>query len=312
VSPNAQKAVFTTGPLTQDIVIAGRIVVNLRATLSNTDGNLKALLYDVARNGNATFIQEGYLKASHRLSDEQETAVTPGVVTDLPVQIWPTDWRFAKGDQLRLVIYGGESTELEPEPVPVTTTLSLGAGGSTVSLPILGSTAPTNTNAPPAFSCAEPSGRLAGVTLGPVRLGMTRARVRSRFSRVSLRGRRYMDFFCPRRGGIRVGYASPVLLHTLSHSQQRRARGRDVLVLTANHHYALRGVRPGTRLATVARRLRAGQGFHVGLNWWYLTPNGQSRGVLKVRRGVIEEIGIANSRLTNTRQAARRFFRTFY
>jgi hypothetical protein len=33
--------------------------------------------------------------------------------------------------------------------------------------------------------------------------------------------------------------------------------------------------------------------------------------VLKVRRGVILEIGIADARLTHSRQAARRFFRTF-
>ena len=164
----------------------------------------------------------------------------------------------------------------------------------------------------PQFSCAKASGRLAGSSLGPVTLGMTRARARSRFARVSLRGRRYMDFFCPAHGGIRVGYPSPTLLRTLSHTEQGRLRDRAVLVLTANSHYALRGVRPGARLAKVARRLRVDKGFHIGLNWWYLTPNGSSRGVLKVRHGVIEEIGIADRRLTQSRPAARRFLDSFY
>jgi hypothetical protein len=141
---------------------------------------------------------------------------------------------------------------------------------------------------------------------------MTRARARSRFARVSLRGRRYMDFFCPAHGGIRVGYPSPTLLRTLSHTEQGRLRDRAVLVLTANSHYALRGVRPGARLAKVARRLRVNEGFHIGLNWWYLTPNGSSRGVLKVRHGVIEEIGIADRQLTQSRPAARRFLERFY
>lgn len=136
VSPTAQKLVFNTAPLTQDLLVAGSIVVNLRASLSYSDGNLKALAYDVAPNGAATFIQEGYLKASHRLSQGRAVPVTPGVVTSLPIQIFPMDWRFAKGHELRILIYGGESTELVPEPVPVTTTVSLGAGGSTVSLPI--------------------------------------------------------------------------------------------------------------------------------------------------------------------------------
>lgn len=164
---------------------------------------------------------------------------------------------------------------------------------------------------PPRFSCALPSGRLSGQTLGPVTLGMTRARARSRFLRTSTRGRRYMDFFCPNHDGIRVGYPSPKLLRTLSRSARGRVQGRVVLALTANPHYALRGVRPGARLTAIARRVKIGKGFHVGLNWWYLWSNGSSRGVLKVRRGMIEEVGIADKQLTNSREAALRFLTSF-
>jgi alpha-glucosidase len=172
--------------------------------------------------------------------------------------------------------------------------------------------AATPRSRPPArFSCGKPSGRLAGVMLGPVRLGMTRAQARSRFARFSVRGRRYMDFFCPARRGIRVGYASPKLLHGVSRSEQRRVRGRVVLILTANRHYTLHGVRPDARLANVARRLRVGHGLHIGLNWWYLAPNGSSRGVLKVRHGMVQEIGIANARLTNSRGAQLKFLESF-
>ena len=38
---------------------------------------------------------------------------------------------------------------------------------------------------------------------------------------------------------------------------------------------------------TLAEQLR---GFKVGVNTWYLTANGASHGVLKVRHGIIEEI----------------------
>lgn len=54
--------------------------------------------------------------------------------------------------------------------------------------------------------CARPSGRLAGVTLGPLALGMTPPRARAQFTNVATRGRRDMDFFCPTTSGIRVGY----------------------------------------------------------------------------------------------------------
>ena len=84
-----------------------------------------------------------------------------------------------------------------------------------------------------------------------------------------------------------------------------------MLLLTANPYYALRGARPGVRLSAVARHLGVGRGFQVGLNWWYLTPNGNSRGVLKVRHGTIEEIGIADKQLTRSRQATQRFLNSF-
>jgi hypothetical protein len=154
--------------------------------------------------------------------------------------------------------------------------------------------------------CPRASGRLTGRSLGPVRLGMTRARARRAFSHYSTRGRRNMDFFCLTPIGIRVAYASPALLGRLSPSARRRIRGRVVLALTANPYFALRGVQPRARLAHVARRLRVGRGFRIGLNTWYVAPAGSSRGVLKVRHGVIEEVGIADRALTATRGAARR------
>ena len=84
-----------------------------------------------------------------------------------------------------------------------------------------------------------------------------------------------------------------------------------MLVLTSSRHYALRGVRPQTRLAAVARRLHVGHRDVVGLNTWYLLPGGSGRGVLKVRHGRIEEIGIADPVLTRSRAGGRRFLRSF-
>jgi hypothetical protein len=120
-----------------------------------------------------------------------------------------------------------------------------------------------------------------------------------------------MEFFCLSGQGIRVGYPSAALLRTLRRSERSGERGKVVLALTANRHYALDGVRPGTRLATVAARLHVSHPFHVGRNFWYLTPGRQVRGVLKVRRGRIQEVGIAQKRLSTTRAQDRRFFRSF-
>ncbi len=120
-----------------------------------------------------------------------------------------------------------------------------------------------------------------------------------------------MDFFCLTPNGIRVGYASPKLLRVLAPRERSRLQGRAVLALTANPHYALRGAHPDGRLAAVRRRLKVGPGFHIGLNFWFLAPNGPSTGVLKVRGGIIEEIGIADALLTRPGRAARRFLASF-
>jgi hypothetical protein len=139
---------------------------------------------------------------------------------------------------------------------------------------------------------------------------MTRARTRKAFPRVSTRGRPNMDFFCSINGGIRVGYATPTLLRDQSARQRRALRGRAVMVLTANAHFALRGIRAGSRLAFARRQLRLSR-YHVGLNDWYVAADGRVRAVLKVRRGTVQEVGIADRNLTEPGRTTAAFLRSF-
>jgi hypothetical protein len=115
-----------------------------------------------------------------------------------------------------------------------------------------------------------------------------------------------MDFFCLTPNGIRVAYPSSGVLGKLAPKLRKQVRGRVILALTANRHYALKGVKPQTKLAKVRRRLRPGRGFRVGANTWYLVAARRSIGVLKVCHGQIQEIGIANRSLIASRAAARR------
>jgi len=154
--------------------------------------------------------------------------------------------------------------------------------------------------------CPSARGPVRGRQLAPLRLELTRRRARQ-LGRYSTHGKRYQDFFCQ----IRAGYASPRLLRSAAGAQRRRLRDRIVIILTANRGYAIRGIVSGTRLRGLAGRLRA-QRFEVGRNTWYLFADGASRGVLKVRRGVIEELGIAERSLTRTRAMSRLFLRSFF
>jgi hypothetical protein len=302
IGPTAQTLVFSTLRLSQALTVAGNIQVNLRASLSYTNGNFKALVYDVAPNGSTTYVQDGYLKASSRVSLSEDAPVVPGKLTDFSIRFYPMDWRFGVGNELRFVIYGGESTELVPEPVPVTTTVSLGAGGSTLSLPVLGVPA----------GCPSATGRVDGTRLGLARLGMTRAQARRAFVQSSDRGKHYEDFFCLTPIGVRVGYASPELMKTLPRHERRKYAGRVVWISTSNPYYALHKVRAGDTLAAARKHLKLPSGFHIGLNYWYLAPNGPSTAILKVRHGIVEEIGIGDKSLTETRKGRLAFLTSFY
>ncbi|MDX6667634.1 MAG: hypothetical protein QOK04_1014, partial [Solirubrobacteraceae bacterium] len=162
---------------------------------------------------------------------------------------------------------------------------------------------------PPKPHCPTATGRLSGSSLGPVTLGQTRAAIRRRLGRFSTRGS--IDLYCLAGGDISVGYPSAKLLRSLSRRQRKRVLGRAVLVLTANDRYALLGVRSGARLATVARRLHLQGGNRIGTNTWYLLPGRAANGVLRVRRGVVEEIGIVDRALTGNGRRVRTLLASF-
>ena len=155
--------------------------------------------------------------------------------------------------------------------------------------------------------CPAANGKLTKTGIGPLSLGMSRRRARSILKHSSTRGRKTWDFFCLKPIGIRAAYGSRAMLSRLGRAQRRALLGKIVFISTSDRLYALHGVKPGTRLSTVARKLHVSRRIKIGLNDWYVLPNGSSRGVLKVRHGVIEEVGIANRRLAGTYAAARRF-----
>jgi len=334
---------YTTAPFTRPTSLAGPIDATIYANASSTDTEWVASVEDISPDGLTSFpLSSGALLGSFRALDaanswfapdghpmlpyhpytqSSETAVIPGELTRYDIEVFPTFAELAPGHRLRLTLTTSDS----PHLLPIAEQAANLAGGiyevqrrfgaaSFIELPLttanLAATSLSYSSAA-GFSCARPSGRLAGRSLGPVRLGMARKLARGLFPHASTKGKRYMDFFCPGHNAIRVGYPSPKLLRALSPTERSRIDGRVVLALTSSPHYALRGVHPGTRLVAAARRLRVGKGFHVGLNWWYLAPNGASRGVLRVRHGVIEEVGIADTRLTNGRSEAWRFLTSF-
>jgi len=161
--------------------------------------------------------------------------------------------------------------------------------------------------------CPKPSGRLSGQRLGPLSLGVTKTQARHTLRRFVVQPTGFDDF-CLRAGwGIRVGYASAKLERLLPRRIGRLVAGRSVEVLTANRFYALDGVRPGTKLARVAGKLHLSPRsyYAIGLNDWYLVSGRSAYGVLKVRYGVVLEVGIADKRAIHGAKGALGFFTGF-
>jgi hypothetical protein len=161
------------------------------------------------------------------------------------------------------------------------------------------------------FRCPAATGTLSGQKLGLVKLGMTRAQARHAYTHSSNRGRQFEDFFCLTPIGVRVGYSSPTLLKTLPSHQSKQLKGRVIWSSTSNAFYSVHGVRPGATLTAARKVLKLAGPFHVGLNFWYLAPNGSSTAVLKVRHGIVEEVGIGNKQITQGHKAQLIFLKSF-
>ncbi len=84
-----------------------------------------------------------------------------------------------------------------------------------------------------------------------------------------------------------------------------------IWISTASAQYAIDGIRPGTTVAAAEQALKLGAVFVIGANDWYLAPVPGATAVLKVRDGVVQEIGIAVSALTRTHKAQRTFLTSF-
>ncbi len=160
--------------------------------------------------------------------------------------------------------------------------------------------------------CPGATGRLSGATLGLVKLGASRASEHYLYRHHSDRGKQYEDFFCLTPIGVRVGYGSPKLLKILTTKQRKALKDRVVWASTSNPFYAVDGVRAGEAISVASVKLHTGGALHIGLNYWYLAVQRHSTVVLKVRGGVVEEIGIATNLLTASAHDQNVLMHSFY
>ena len=149
---------FTSAALTSDVVIGGPSSLDLTLSSSAVDTDLQVTLSEVRPDGKETYVQNGWLRASHRKLDLTRSTVldpfpthlasdalplTPGVATAIRVPIYPVAHAFRAGSKIRVTIEapGGDRPSwsfrtLENGSIVNTLTLG-GATPSKLVLPVL-------------------------------------------------------------------------------------------------------------------------------------------------------------------------------
>ena len=122
---------FETAPLLEDMEIIGPALLRLYVSSSATDADLFVAVREIRPDGSevtaqgaqdpALPVSMGWLRVSRRHADptrstlyrarhtfDRKEPMTPGVVYEVDVNIWPIAWRLAKGNRLAIEIGGSE------------------------------------------------------------------------------------------------------------------------------------------------------------------------------------------------------------
>jgi uncharacterized protein len=147
-------AMFETDALTSDKAMAGPGSVDLTLSSTAADTDVQVTLTEVRPDGQEMFVQQGWLRASHRVEDDtQSTALrpyqthlledvqplVPGEPTEMRVEIFPFGHVFREGSKIRLYV---EAPHVKPDlwgfaalPLPADNTIH--THPSSVALPLL-------------------------------------------------------------------------------------------------------------------------------------------------------------------------------
>ncbi|AXB42360.1 CocE/NonD family hydrolase [Amycolatopsis albispora] len=132
-----EKLTFGTPPLRRDLVLAGRPKAEIEASVTASDGNLAAVLEDVAPDGSTTRVSAGWLKLSHRHGHTAPAPVHSGQWYRTTVDLWPVHHRLAAGHTLRLTVASDDYPEIDSDAPAGSVALRLGAGGSALTVDVL-------------------------------------------------------------------------------------------------------------------------------------------------------------------------------
>jgi hypothetical protein len=142
------------------------------------------------------------------------------------------------------------------------------------------------------YACVPAAASARGAALGAAVLGRTRRAQTAALATPSRPAGPDVDRYCTTDG------------HALSVVYARR---RAALALSDSPYASAHGIATGARVAELRAHVRRASRFTVGADTWFLAAgSGRTRAVYRTRGGLVREVGIADSRVTARRAAARR------
>ena len=155
--PSGTYAAFTTAPLAADQVLLGSASLDLWLSSTAPDTDVEVTLSEVRPDGQEMFVQQGWLRASHRREDTalsttlrpyqthllgDSAPLVPGQPTLMRVEIFPFGHVFRAGSRLRVAV---AAPHVAPDlwgfaelPAPAVNTIhTSGAHPSSLALPLL-------------------------------------------------------------------------------------------------------------------------------------------------------------------------------
>jgi predicted acyl esterase len=118
-NPEGTAAVFTTEPLTENLVLVGPSSADLWISSDAADTDLEVTISEIRADGSEVYVQSGWLRASHRALDDSENPelrpthshlesvsapLVPGEITPVRVEIFPVAHPFRAGSRIRVTI----------------------------------------------------------------------------------------------------------------------------------------------------------------------------------------------------------------
>ena len=134
---SANRLLYVTEPLPENVRISGSPRVSLRAAFSKPKANLSVALVSLPEStGPSTFLTRGWMDPENRTSDAVTEAVTPGTFYTLTFALQPKDAIVAAGRRLGLMVFSSDRQyTIRPEPG---TQVTLDPAASTLTLPVIG------------------------------------------------------------------------------------------------------------------------------------------------------------------------------